>query len=98
MEQIDRLTMDILSYKSKCDDLERELEKFHNQMNQSELNSSSQLNSVSSKLNESERHINELKNEVRLLFKRIEYKRKQTILLCDLKERLFETVYSAIGR
>lgn len=65
MEQIDQLTMDILSYKSKCDDQELELSKLRDQVSLGDFNTV--LNQLTSK----ENLVCELRNEV--LTKHIEF-------------------------
>lgn len=60
-EQIDRLTMDVLSFNARCDEQQRELDKCNGQLSQS-----CQLSSLVAQLAAKEERLDELKNEVRM--------------------------------
>lgn len=59
MQEIDNLTIDLLNYKARCDDQERDLDNYRNQLNENDLNNSTHLASK-------EEVIHKLQNEVYL--------------------------------
>lgn len=91
LEQIDQLTMDILSYKSKCDDQERDLEKLKSQLSHGDYNT------VLSQLAAKESLVNELKNEVsRSIFFHFYLKFLVIILSSWIKFQIKERVSQAM--
>jgi hypothetical protein len=64
LEQIDQYTLEALNYKSKCDEQERELERFRIKLNEKEINANTQLNSINEQLNNKEEFLNRIYNEV----------------------------------
>ena len=64
LEQIDQYTLEALTYKSKCDEQEKELERFRIKLNEKEINANTQLNSISEQLNSKEEFLNRIYNEV----------------------------------
>jgi hypothetical protein len=64
MEQLDQSTLDLLSYKSKCDDLEKELENFRSQLNLNELTKNSHITTIKSQLTDKELDLSKLQSEV----------------------------------
>ena len=64
LEQIDQYTLDALSFKARCEEQEKELEKFRSKLNEKELTANSQLNSISAQLNNKEEFLNKIYHEV----------------------------------
>ena len=64
LEQIDQCTLESLTYKAKCDEQEKELERFRIQLNEKDLNTSTRLNSITEQLTNKEEFLNKIYNEV----------------------------------
>lgn len=64
LELIDQSTIDILNYKARCDDQEKELEKIRSQLNENEHHKNSQINVVRTQLAEKTEDIIKLQDEV----------------------------------
>ena len=64
VEQIEQSSSDMLTLKSKCDEQEKELEKFRAQLNKTELCSSSHITSITAQLIDKEETVNKLHSEV----------------------------------
>ncbi len=75
LEKIDRLNNEIKDYKKKCDELEKEHEKFNNKFAENEVTSSQQITDITSKLLDREEHLVQLQNEVS--FKKFEIYKNQ---------------------
>jgi len=66
LEQIDQMTIDLLSFKGKFDEQEKELHKFKMQLEQNEYDAKSRLSMVNSQLIDREDYLNRLQDEVNL--------------------------------
>lgn len=64
LEQIDQSTLDVLNYKARCDEQEKELEKFRSQLTEKEINSNTQLSNIAAQLVDREDYLNKLHAEV----------------------------------
>jgi hypothetical protein len=64
MEQLDHTTIDLLSYKSKCDEQEKELEKYRSQLSLNEMAKNSHITTIKAQLTDKELDLNKLQTEV----------------------------------
>jgi hypothetical protein len=78
--------METTNLKKICDEQEKELLNFRNQLNENQLNSNSHLNSITAQLIEREDQLNKIQDEVSiiyslslvLLFSKLIFKNKKT--------------------
>ena len=71
MEQIEQTSLDLLSMRAKCDDQEKELEKYRAQLNKNEICTHSHITSITAQLIDKEETVNKLHSEVCALFLKI---------------------------
>ena len=65
MEQLYQNTIDLLNYKSKSDEQEKELEKYRSQLNMNELAKNSHITTIKAQLTDKELDLNKLQTEVK---------------------------------
>ena len=68
MDKINQVSIEASHLKQICDEQEKELFKFRNQLNENQMSSNSHLNSMSAQLIDREDQINKVQDEVCVIF------------------------------